>query len=305
MPELFQELRGIIDNYRQRGRSAGHFLFLGSASRELLRQSSESLAGRISYMELSPFNVLEVGPENWERLWMRGGFPNSFLAESESMSVNWREDFIHTYLERDIPQLGPRIPAQTLGRFWAMLAYTQGRLFNASRLAQALEVDGKTVTRYLDLMVDLMLVRRLQSYHANIGKRLIKSPKIYVRDSGIVHVLLKLDDKEKVFSHPVVGDSWEGFVIENILRVAPNRTQASFYRTSGGAEIDLVLETPKRGLWAVEIKHGRSPKLGRGFYHACKDLNPARRFVVYSGDERYPKAEGVEVIGLEDFCREL
>ena len=306
VPGLFRELRGVIDGYRRRGRRAGHFLFLGSASRDLLGQSGESLAGRISYMELGTLDVLEVEPDEREGLWTRGGFPESFLAESEEASAAWRENFIQTYLERYIPQMGLRISSETLRRFLVMLAYEQGGLFNAARLARALEVDGKTVARYLDLMEDLMLVRRLRPYHAaDIGKRLVKSPKIYVRDSGLVHALLGLSDAKAVLDHPVVADSWEGFVIENILRVSPKHTQASFYRTSGGAEIDLVLETPKQGLWAVEIKHGRSPKLGRGFYHACKDLNLDRRFVVYSGDERYPKAEGVEVIGLEDFCREL
>lgn len=305
MPGLFPELRGIIDRRRSKGRgkSHGHFLILGSASP--VSQSSESLAGRIAYIELSPFDVLETEPNHREKLWIRGGFPDSFLAESEPASATWRANFIKTYRERDIPQLGPRIPAETLRRFWTMLAYTQGQLLNAARLARSLGVDGKTISRYLDLMVDLLLIRRLQPYHANIGKRLVKSPKIYLRDSGLVHTLLGLDNREEVLGHPIVGDSWEGFVIENILRVAPERTHASFYRTSAGAEIDLLLEMPKRGLWAIEIKHGLTPKLERGFYHACEDLNPDKRFVVYFGDERYPKDKSVDVIGLEDICREL
>ena len=201
--------------------------------------------------------------------------------------------------------MGPRIPSRVLYRFLAMLANEQGRLFNASRLARALEVDGKTVARYLDLMVDLMLVRRLRPYGADVGKRLVRSPKIYVRDSGLVHILLGLDGKEKVLNHPVVADSWEGFVVENILRVAPERAQAGFYRTSAGAEIELVLEMPNRELWAIGIRYGHNPKPGRGFQSACEDLNPDRRFVVYSGTERYPMAEGVEAMGLEDFCREF
>ena len=305
VPGLFRELRGVIDDYRRRGRGVGCFLFLGSAWWDLLGQSDESLAGRISYMELGPLDVTEVEPGSTERLWMRGGFPESFLAKSEEAGGAWRENFIQTCLERYIPQMGPRIPPRNLYRFLAMLANEQGRLFNAARAARALEVDGKTVARYLDLMVDLMLVRRLRPFHADVGKRLVRSPKIYVRDSGLVHALLCLSDMEAVASHPVVADSWKGFVVENILRVLPKRAQVSFYRTSAGAEIDLVLEMPGGELWAVGIKYSRNPRLGRGFYHACKDLNPDQYFVVYSGNERYPKAEGVEAIGLEDIYRKL
>ena len=306
VPGLFQELRGVIDDYRRRGRGAGHFLFLGSASRDLLGQSGESLAGRISYMELGTLDVLEVGSDEREGLWTRGGFPESFLAESEEASAAWREDFIQTYLERYIPQMGLRISSETLRRFLVMLAYEQGGLFNAARLARALEVDGKTVARYLDLMEDLMLIRRLRPYHAaDIGKRLVKSPKIYVRDSGLVHALLGLSDAKAVLGHPVVADSWEGFVVENILRVSPKHTQASFYRTSAGAKIDLVLEIPSGELWVVGIRYGRNPRLERGFRNACEDLNPDRCFVVYSGGERYSVNGSVEVVGLEYLCGEL
>ena len=305
VPGLFRELRGVIDDYRRRGRGAGCFLLLGSAWWDLLGQSDESLAGRISYMELGSLDVTEVKLEDRERLWMRGGFPGSFLAESEEAGGAWRENFIQTCLERYIPQMGPRIPPRNLYRFLAVLANEQGRLFNAARAARALGVDGKTVARYLDMMVDLMLVRRLRPFRADVGKRLVRSPKIYVRDSGLVHALLGLSGMEAVSSHPVVADSWKGFVVENILSVSRARAQAGFYRTSAGAEIDLVLEMPGGELWTVGIRYGRNPRLGRGFYHACKDLNPERCFVVYSGNERYPKAEGVEAIGLEDFCREL
>ena len=305
VPGLFRELRGVIDDYRRRGRGAGCFLFLGAASWDLLGQSDESLAGRISYMELGPLDVTEIEPEDRERLWMRGGFPGSFLAESEEAGGAWRENFIQTCLERYIPQMGPRIPPRNLYRFLALLADEQGRLFNAARAARALEVDGKTAARYLDMMVDLMLVRRLRSFHADVGKRLVRSPKIYVRDSGLVHALLGLSDMEAVASHPVVADSWEGFVVENILRVLPRRTQSGFYRTSAGAEIGLVLEMPGGELWVVGIRYGRNPRLGRGFQSACEDLNPDRRFIVYSGSERYRVTEGVEATGLEDFCREL
>ena len=302
VPELFQTLRGLIDKGRRRGLRAGRFLLLGSASIDLLRQSGESLAGRITYVELGPFHVLEVADDAREKLWIRGGFPDSFLAEGDEASAVWRENFVRTYLERDIPQLGPRVPAETLRRFWTMLAHVQGATLNAAQLARGLAVDGKTVARYLDLLVDLLLVRRLPPFHANVGKRLVKSPKVYVRDSGIVHTLLGLDDREAVLGHPVAGGSWEGFVVETLLGAAPERAGAWFYRTAAGAEIDLVLEMTGGKLWAVEIKRGLAPKLDRGFHHAREDLEPERSFVVYSGDDRYPRGEGVEVIGLGELA---
>ncbi|MCC5873195.1 MAG: ATP-binding protein [Gammaproteobacteria bacterium] len=302
MPELFQTLRGLIDQGRRRNVRAGRFLLLGSASMDLLRQSGESLAGRIVYLELGPLGVLEVESDAGETLWIRGGFPDSFLAASDDASAVWRENFIRTYLERDIPQLGPRIPAETLRRFWTMLAHAQGGMLNAAQLARSLSVDGKTVARYLDLLVDLLLVRRLPPLHANVGKRLVKSPKVYVRDSGIVHTLLGLDDREAVLGHPVAGGSWEGFVLENLLAAAPERAKAYFYRTAAGAEIDLVLELPGGKLWAIEIKRGLAPKLERGFHHAREDLQPERCFIVYAGEDRYPKGEGIEVIGVEELA---
>ena len=312
VPELFQTLRGLIDQGRRRGTRAGRFLLLGSASIDLLRQSGESLAGRIAYVELEPFNVLEVEADGDSeddgdgdaraRLWVRGGFPDSFLADSDEASTVWRENFVRTYLERDIPQLGPRVPAETLRRFWTMLAHLQGGTLNAAQLARGLAVDGKTIARYLDLLVDLLLVRRLSPLHANVGKRLVKSPKVYVRDSGIVHTLLGLDDRDAVLGHPVAGGSWEGFVVENLLRAAPDRVKAWFYRTAAGAEIDLVLEMPGGNLWAAEIKRGLAPKLDRGFHYARQDLEPERSFVVYSGADRYPMGEGVEAIGLGELA---
>ena len=302
VPELFQTLRGLIDKGRRRDIRAGRFLLLGSASIDLLKQSGESLAGRIAYVELEPVNVLEVGGDAREDLWIRGGFPDSLLAESDEASGVWRENFLRTYLERDIPQLGPRVPAETLRRFWTMLAHLQGSTLNAAQLARGLAVDGKTVARYLDLLVDLLLVRRLPPFYANVGKRLVKSPKVYVRDSGIVHALLALVDRESVLGHPVVGGSWEGFVLENLLGAAPERLKPWFYRTAAGAEIDLVLEMPGGKLWAVEIKRGLSPRLDKGFHHARQDLEPERSFVVYSGNDRYPKSEGVEAIGLVELA---
>lgn len=304
-PELFQMLRGLIDQGRKRGRKCGRFLLLGSASIDLLRQSGESLAGRIAYVELGPFNVLEAADDARERLWTRGGFPDSFLADTDEASAIWRRNFIRTYLERDIPQLGPRVPAETLRRFWTMLAHGQGGILNAAQLASSLGVDGKTVARYLDLLVDLLLVRRLPPFLVNVGKRLVKSPKVYVRDSGIVHALLGLDERDAVLGHPVAGGSWEGFVLENLLTAASERANAGFYRTAAGAEIDLVIEMPGGKRWAVEIKRGLAPTLTRGFHHAHEDLEPARCFIVYSGKDRYPKAEGIEVIGLRELCAEL
>lgn len=304
MPELFTVLRGAIDQGRRTGKRAGRFLLLGSASSDLLRQS-ESLAGRIAYIELPPLDVLEVSPRDHEQLWIRGGFPESFLAPDDAVSLAWRLDFIRTYLERDIPQLGPRIPAITLRRFWTMLAHTQGGLLNAAQIARGLAVDGKTVARYLDLLVDLLLVRRLQPYQANIGKRLVKSPKAYVRDSGVVHALLNIEGREDLFGHPVVGTSWEGFVVENLIAAAPPRTAALFYRSAAGAEIDLLLETPSDGLWAMDIKRGLTARPEKGFYVACDDLGVSRRFLVNSGSERHAVSRDTEVIGVGQLAEVL
>jgi len=305
MPGLFETLRGIIDERVLGGESCGHFLLLGSASIDLLRQSSESLAGRIAYLELGPLDITEVEPEQETDLWIRGGFPKSLLATNEEASATWRANFISTYLERDIPQLGPRIPAETLRRFWTMLAHRQGAPLNAAELARSLAVDGKTVARYLDLMVDLLLVRKLQPLHANVGKRLVKSPKTYLRDSGLVHTLLRLDTFEEVLGHPIVGASWEGHVIETLLGIAPPRSEASFYRTSAGAEVDLVLDLPGRQRWAIEVKRGTAPGVSRGFRSALADLEPGRAFVVHPGEDRYPKGNGIEAIGLRALAEEL
>ena len=300
-PELFQVLRGVIDRGRRKGLRAGRFLMLGSASMELMKQSGESLAGRVAYVDLAPVNALEANATDVARLWVRGGFPDSFLGESDEHSVLWRANFIQSYLQRDIPELGPRIPAETLRRFWTMLAHGQGGLLNAAQPARSLGVDGKTVARYLDLMVDLLLVRRLPAYHANVNKRLVKSPKVYVRDSGVLHALLGIADREALFGHPILGASWEGFVIDNIASVMQEGTLMSFYRTSAGAELDLILEFP--GLsekWAIEIKSSSTPKPTRGFYHALEDVAPDKTFVVYAGDERYPLSEGIDALGLSE-----
>lgn len=304
LPELFAPLRGIIDQERRKGNKSGQFLFLGSASMELLKQSSESLAGRIAYLELYGINQLEFGNDT-NTLWLRGGFPDSLLAASNKDSIEWRRDFIKTYLERDVPQLGPRIPAETLERFWTMLAHFQGSVFNAASLARSLDVSGVTIARYLDLMVDLLLVRRLKPYTYNIGKRLVKAPKIYVRDSGIAHALLNITDYNELLGHPVSGGSWEGFVIENILSVAPAGVQPFYYRTSAGAEIDLILEFSLEEKWAIEIKRSSAPVLSKGFHMACADIKPDRRYVVYAGTDQFSLGNEITAISISGLMQEI
>jgi len=308
-PELFAALRGVIDRGRRRGKGIGRFLILGSASIDLLRQSSESLAGRVESHELMPLSLLEIEDSLSARnaLWLRGGFPQSWLAASDGDSLVWRRNFIRTYIELDIPQFGPRVPATTLGRLWNMLAHRQGCLLNVSTLARALETSVRSVGRYIDLFVDLMLLRRLPPLHANVGKRLVKSPKTYVRDSGLVHSLLGISSLEALSGHPVIGESWEGFVIETLLGQLPWPTQASFYRTVTGAEIDLVLDFPGGERWAIEIKRSLAAKMSRGFHLALADLQPSRAFVVHAGDDRYPLSKAVEAIGVRELaiaCRD-
>jgi predicted AAA+ superfamily ATPase len=310
LPDIFAPIRGLIDQQRRKGKRVGQFLFLGSASIDLLKQSSETLAGRISYIEMFPVNVLEYTKsaqhsEAVNDLWLKGGFPDSLLASNDETSLNWRYDFIRTYLERDIPQLGPRIPAETLGRFWTMLAHSQGTNINASKLASNIEVSSVTVARYIDLLVDLLLIRKIQSYTVNIKKRLVKSPRIYVRDSGITHALLNIGSYNDLLGHPVVGKSWEGFVIENIASVLPPRVRSYYYRTAGGAEIDLVLEFGVNEKWAIEIKKGTSLSLGRGFHEACEDIKPQKKFVIYAGKDRFPLQHEITAIALYDFMEIL
>jgi predicted AAA+ superfamily ATPase len=308
LPEIFAPIRTIIDRERRKGNKTGLFLFLGSASMELLQQSGESLAGRIAYSELFPINLLEYHEslkKPFGTLWLRGGFPESLLAVNESNSFTWRKNFIRTYLERDIPQLGPRIPTTTLQRFWTMLAHHQGSVMNAAHLARSLDVSGTTIARYLDLMCDLLLVRRLQPWTFNVGKRLVRSPKIYVRDSGLVHTLLNIKDMNELLGHPVVGGSWEGFVIENILSAAPDNIQCYYYGTPGGAEIDLILEFSPSDKWAIEIKRSAAPAVSKGFYLACDEVKPSRKFVVYSGNERFKMPGEVTAISLQDILLEV
>jgi len=300
VPELFSVLRSLIDEGRRAGTGLGRFLILGSASIDLLRQSSETLAGRISFLNMGPFSIAEVASiENSQTpLWIRGGFPGSFLAFDDDMSLQWREDFIRTYLEREIPQFAPRVSSAVLARLWTMLAHGHGTLLNASRLASSLLVSHTNVQSLIDLLSDLLLVRRLHPFHTNLGKRLVKSPKVYIRDSGLLHALLGLKTYTDILGHPVVGQSWEGFVIENLIAAAPQRTVPFFYRTAAGAEIDLLLEIPGHGLWAIEIKLSLAGRPEKGFHIACDDLKPTRRFLVNAGQDQYPLDANTLAISL-------
>lgn len=306
MPDIFATLRGVIDRARRQGRGRGRFLILGSASIDLLQQS-ETLAGRIAYVEMAALLATEVEDDRTarERLWLRGGFPDAYLAESDSESLTLRKDFIRTYLERDVPMFAPRVPASSMQRLWTMLAHGQGTLLNASQLARSLEVSPQSVTRYVDLLCDLLLVRRLPPLQANVGKRLVKSPKVFVRDSGLVHALLGLETVTQLLGHPVVGRSWEGFVIETLLAAAAWPTHASFYRTSAGAEVDLVIDYADGRRWLVEVKRSLGTGVRRGFHHAFEDLRAERGFVVHAGDDRYPLGSRLEAIGLRELAGEL
>lgn len=309
-PDLFMSLRVVIDAKRREGKGNGRFLVLGSASNDLLRQSSESLAGRISYLELSGLSPTEVegtDHKNLSKLWMRGGFPDSYTASGDQASNEWRKNFIKTYLERDIPALGSRIPATTLMRFWTMLAHSQGELLNASKLASSLGVESVTVSRYLDLMADLLLVRRLEPWYGNVKKRLVKSPRVYVRDSGIVHTLLQIPNYEQLLGHPILGKSWEGFIIEKIISSLPSNSNVNpfFYRTSAGSEIDLVLELALDNYWAVEIKASKTPTLKKGFHVACEDLKVKRKFVVYTGEDTFSLGNEITAISLPLLLEEI
>ena len=298
LPEIFAALRPEIDAERRPGR----FLLLGSASGKLLRQSSETLAGRVAYLELTPFLISEIGAgvgtsaAGISSLWLRGGFPQSFLAASEVESLAWRADLIKTLLTRDLPQLGVTIPAETLRRFWRMCAHLHGQLFNASQLGLALGgLAHTTVARYLDLLVDALVLRRLEPWHANVGKRLVKSPKAYVRDSGLLHALLGIASLDDLAGHPAAGLSWEGFIIEQLIAGLPPLATHGFYRTAAGAELDLVVETGGKRV-GYEIKLSNAPRPARGFWTACEDLGLDRAFVIAPVREGYPLADKVEVI---------
>ena len=307
MPELFETLRGVIDSGRRRGKGRGRFLILGSASIDMMRQSGETLAGRIAYIDMVPFSALEVddAQASRERLWLRGGFPDSYLADTGQDSMALRRDFIRTYLERDVALFGPRVPATTLERLWTMLAHRQGAILNASALGRALEISTQSVNRYIDLLTDLLLVRRLLPLRANVGKRLVKSPKVYVRDSGLLHALLGIVSFDQLAGHPVIGASWEGHVIETLVSALPPRAMPYFYRTSAGAEIDLVIEHAGGRRWAVAIRRSPSAGITRGLRLACADVRPERTFIVHAGDDRYPVSGALEAIGVRELASEL
>lgn len=310
LPEIFAVLRAIIDIRIRSGEPSGQFLLLGSATGVLLQQSSESLAGRMVQLELSPLQAREIMAaadplaQPLHMLWIRGGFPLSWLAKNDSESFRWREAFIATYLERDIPALGPRIPTTSLRRLWTMLAHLQGSLLNYSQLSTALAISGQLVHRYVDILCDLMLLRRLAAWHGNVGKRLVKSPKVYVRDSGLVHALLGLTNYESVLSHPVAGLSWEGFVIEQIMSAAPS-LDYSFYRTAQGAEADLVIDFRHGQVWVVEIKRSSAPTVSKGFHQAAVDVNAHRKILVAPVEQTYQMKDNIEVMSVQTLIAEL
>lgn len=332
-PEIFQALRSQIDARRRMGNRAGKFLLLGSASMDLLRQSSESLAGRISFVELTPLTLPETVSSRIQQtlrpiskttpsdpapleiffeapptshsdisaitnsLWLKGGFPESYPRNDE-WSLQWRHDFIRTYLERDVPQFGFRISPDNLDRFWRLLANNQGCLFNAQRYASDMGVSGHTIANYIDILEKLLLIRNLKPWSANASKRLVKSPRPYIRDTGILHALLNLQTIDDLHGHPIAGKSWEGFVIEALIGAAGGRTRPYFYRTNAGAEIDLVFEFAWGRCWAIEIKLGNGTAPERGFYSAVKDLNAERSILVCRQPERFALRHGVEAMPL-------
>ena len=300
-PDVFEILRGIIDDNRQAGIRHGQFLLLGSAALDLMRQSSETLAGRVAYIDMAPLSIGEAAAAGIadSNLWLRGGFPDSLLAADDTRSLDWRRDFIRSYLERDVPMFAPRLPAETIGRLWTMLAHNQGSVLNQARLASALGVANPTIDRYIDLLVDLQLVRRLRPWGGNLGKRLVKSPKVYVRDSGLLHGLLELETMNDLLGHPVCGHSFEGHCIDNLIQAAGKRYVPYFYRTHVGAEIDLVLEKGGKPEIAIELKRSMAPSPDKGFSVACDDLQIAHRYLVYPGLERIPLRHGAQAIGLQ------
>ncbi|MBN2804566.1 MAG: ATP-binding protein [Deltaproteobacteria bacterium] len=298
-PELFSSLRSIIDRQNRNGQ----LLLLGSASRDLLQQSSESLAGRISYLELTPFLLNETGSETLLQLWLKGGFPRSFLNFDQDESFGWRKDFIRTFLERDIPQLGFSIPAKSIERLWRMCAHSHGAILNSSKIGTSLGVSNHTVRSYIDILEATFLIRTLEPYEANIKKRLVKSPKIYIRDSGLLHTLLDINSHNDLLGHPIYGSSWEGFALENILSMIP-QWKASFYRTQTGVELDLILTKGEKKI-AVEFKASHSPKPTKGFFTALKDLEINEAYIVCPIKDIYPIENGIKICGISEFLQTI
>jgi len=296
MPLLFPLLRALVD----RNRISSRFLILGSASPELIRQASESLAGRIIYHELTPFSLLETSSDQFQKLLLRGGYPGSYLADTDEISFVWRESYIKTYLETDIPQLGIRIPSVQLRRFWTMLAHSHGQLWNGTKIASSLGVSAPTIRHYLDILDSTFVVRRIQPYFANVKKRLIKSPKVNIRDSGLLHALLGIRTLDDLQGHPSLGSSWEGFVIEQIYALLPENSNIFFYRSNAGAEIDLLFFDKQNLPVAIEIKYSLSPAVSRGFWNAYEDLSCKRGYVVYPGNEIYPIGKNVFALPISE-----
>ena len=296
LPELFSELRGEIDADRR----AGRFLVLGSASFKLLRQS-QSLAGRLALVDMAPLLLAEVarGFEDIQTLWLRGGFPGSYTAADEAASWAWRESFVRHFLDTDLPALGIRVEPELMRRFWRMAAHLHGQLFNASAIANSLGLSAPTVARYLDHLCASLMLRRLEPYHANLGKRLVKSPKVYVRDSGLLHHLLNIREVDDLLGHPSTGASWEGFVVEQVCGRVDPASLVSFYRTAAGAELDLVVETGSRKI-GIEVKFSSAPKVTKGFWQACEDVGVDRAYVVAPVREGWAMAANVEVVSPID-----
>ncbi len=296
-PNLFKILRGVVDVEKR----AGQFLILGSAGRDLIKQSSETLAGRIAFLEITPFSTEELRSESFHSHWLRGGYPLSFLAKNEDMSLTWRYNYIRTFLERDIPQLGFNIPASVLDRFWRLLAHSQGHRLNSSHLGSILGKSAHTIKHYIDILERTFLVRVLKPYSKNIKKRLVKAPKIYIRDTGLLHALLNIETSNELFGHPVRGLSFESYVIENICHQLP-KWKAYFYGTRAGAELDLVLEKAGK-LTAVEIKSSTAPQISKGFWNAVEDIEAHRKYVIAPVEKAYPVQNKVMVTNVFDFLK--
>ena len=307
-PDLFRLLRGIVDFRKRAGEKTGQFLLLGSASRDLIQHSSETLAGRLRYIELAPFSAIELnktGQKSLETLWLRGGFPDSYLAATDDDSWDWRSDFIASYLERDIPLMGPNVSTTTMRRLWSMLAHNNGQQVNYSKLGESLGFSYKTIKNYIDTLTDFYMLRQVRPWAGNTKKRLVKSPKIYLRDTGIAHRFLNITDMEDLLGHPGVGASWEAFVIENILRLVSDKWQYSYYRSTAQAEIDLVLEGPQKEILAIEIKRSIAPKVSKGFHYASDDIEATEKIVIYPGTEQFPLGNDVEVVGMPAFIQKI
>lgn len=309
-PNLFRLLRGLVDIRKRAGETSCQFLLLGSASRDLIQHSSETLAGRIRFLELSTFSALEIyqtNPSsfNMEQLWLRGGFPDSYLANTDDESWNWRSDFISSYVEKDIPLMGPQIASTTMRRLWSMLAHNNAQQVNLSKLGESLGFNYKTIKNYIDTLTDFYMLRQIQPWSGNSKKRLVKAPKIYLRDSGLAHRFLNISDFESLLGHPAIGASWEAFILENILNQLSNKWSYSYYRTSAQAEVDLVLEGPKNEVWAIEIKRSSAPKVSKGFHYACTDIKATQKFIIYPGEDNFPIAHHIEVMSLIEFLKLL